>query len=169
MLPSIPPPSPGVVVAPRNCKCYYKSGQPVVVPAIQTNCYFIWLYDISASFSLLPSCFRQISVYHVSCFISVCPFIALSKARFAENLHILLLSPYWIAFVWTSFVLWFVSLNASTVAVISIFDFLLQAGSSSPNQICFWGEYAGEFTSHQDKGLIERCVCVCMCVCVCVF
>ena len=36
----------------------------------------------------------ELSVYHISCFISVCPFVALSKATFAENSHIVLSSPY---------------------------------------------------------------------------
>ena len=34
----------------------------------------------------------KLSVYHLSCFISVCPFVALSKATFAETLHIVLSS-----------------------------------------------------------------------------
>ena len=36
----------------------------------------------------------KISVYHMSCFIYVCPFVALSKAKFAENVHSVLCSPY---------------------------------------------------------------------------
>ena len=35
----------------------------------------------------------KISVYHILCFISVCPFVALSKAKFAQNVHIVLSSP----------------------------------------------------------------------------
>ena len=31
---------------------------------------------------------------HMLCFISVCPFVALSKAKFAESVHIVLSSPY---------------------------------------------------------------------------
>ena len=29
----------------------------------------------------------KLSVYHISCVISVCPFVALSNATFAEKLH----------------------------------------------------------------------------------
>ena len=36
----------------------------------------------------------ELSVYHISCFISFCPFVALSKATFAENLDIVLSRPY---------------------------------------------------------------------------
>ena len=32
----------------------------------------------------------SLSVYHISCSISVCPFVALSTAKFAENVHIVL-------------------------------------------------------------------------------
>ena len=36
----------------------------------------------------------ELSVYHILRFKSVCPFVALSKAEFAENVHIVLSSPY---------------------------------------------------------------------------
>ena len=62
----------------------------------------------------------RISVYYSSCFIYVCPFIALLKAKFAKNVHIVLSSHY-IAFIWTSCVFWFVSLNAN-----------------SNSHLCFW-------------------------------
>ena len=42
----------------------------------------------------------ELSVYHISCFISVCPVVALSKAKFAENSHCAALSsPYKKAFI----------------------------------------------------------------------
>ena len=53
--------------------------------------------DLCEGGSFSPTIFKndiEISVYHISCFISVCPFDALSKARFAENLHIVLSNPY---------------------------------------------------------------------------
>ena len=37
---------------------------------------------------------KFLSVYHISSFISVCPFVALSKAKCAENVHIVLSCPY---------------------------------------------------------------------------
>ena len=49
----------------------------------------------------------ELSVYHISCFISVCPFVGLSKATFADNLHTVLSSPHYIAFILTSCVFWF--------------------------------------------------------------
>ena len=36
----------------------------------------------------------KLSISHISCFISVGSFVALSKAKFAENVHIVLSSPY---------------------------------------------------------------------------
>ena len=44
---------------------------------------------VHGSFS--PTIFKrntEITVYHILCFISVCPFVALLKAKFAENVHI---------------------------------------------------------------------------------
>ena len=49
----------------------------------------------------------KLSVYHISCFISVCPSVALSKAKFAENVYIVLSSPYNKVFIFTSCVFWF--------------------------------------------------------------
>ena len=52
--------------------------------------------DLCEGGSILPI-FKsdiKISLYHISCFISVCPFVALSEAECAENLHIVLSSPY---------------------------------------------------------------------------
>ena len=57
---------------------------------------FCCIYDCEGG-SVSKQIFKsdiKISVYHVSCFISVCPFGALSKAKFAENVHIVLSSPY---------------------------------------------------------------------------
>ena len=34
------------------------------------------------------------TVYHILCFKSVCPFVAVSKAKFAEFFYIVLTSPY---------------------------------------------------------------------------
>ena len=39
-------------------------------------------------------CYIKLSFYHISCFVSVCPFVPLSKAKFADNLQIVLSSPY---------------------------------------------------------------------------
>ena len=36
----------------------------------------------------------ELSVFHISCFISVRPFVDLSKATFAEKSHLVLSSPY---------------------------------------------------------------------------
>ena len=36
----------------------------------------------------------KLGVDHISCFIFVCPFAAVSKATVAENVHIVLSSPY---------------------------------------------------------------------------
>ena len=46
--------------------------------------------DLCEGGSFSPTIFKsdiELSVYHISCFISVCPLVALSKAKFAENLH----------------------------------------------------------------------------------
>ena len=43
----------------------------------------------------------QLSVYSISCFISVCPFVALLKATYAENSHIVLSCRYYKAFIFT--------------------------------------------------------------------
>ena len=47
--------------------------------------------------SFSPTTFKltfEINVYLISCFIYVCPFLALSEAKLAENVHIVLSSPY---------------------------------------------------------------------------
>ena len=79
----------------------------------------------------------QLSAYTCSCFISVCPFVALLNAKFAEHLHTVLSNPYQIAFILTSCVFWFVFLNAGS-------------------HVCFWcavlqGE-DGSGTQHQQRG-----------------
>ena len=43
---------------------------------------------ISANFAMISMIFKsdiELGVYHISCFICVCPFVALSKAKFAES------------------------------------------------------------------------------------
>ena len=53
--------------------------------------------DLCEGGSFSPMIFKsdiELSVYHISCFISVCPFVALLKATCAEHLHIVLSSPY---------------------------------------------------------------------------
>ena len=49
-------------------------------------------FDLCEGGSFSPTIFKfksdmKLSVYHISCFISVCPFVAVSKAKFAKNLH----------------------------------------------------------------------------------
>ena len=46
----------------------------------------------------------EISVFHISCFISVCPFVYLSKEKFAENSHVVLSSLYYKAFIFHLFI-----------------------------------------------------------------
>ena len=41
----------------------------------------------------------KLSAYHILCFISDCPFVALSKAKFAEKLHTVLSRPHCKAFI----------------------------------------------------------------------
>ena len=51
--------------------------------------------DLCEGRSFSPTIFKtdiELSVYHISC--SVFPFVALSKATFANNLHIVFSSPY---------------------------------------------------------------------------
>ena len=53
--------------------------------------------DLCEGGSFSPTIFKseiELSVYHSSCFISVCPFVTLLTAKLAENLHILLSGPY---------------------------------------------------------------------------
>ena len=53
------------------------------------------IYAEGGSFS--PTIFNsdiELSVFPISCFMSVCPFVDLSKATFAENSHIVLFSRY---------------------------------------------------------------------------
>ena len=52
--------------------------------------------DLCEGGSFLPTIFKsdiEPSVYHILCFISVCPFVALSKAKSAENVQFVLSSP----------------------------------------------------------------------------
>ena len=52
---------------------------------------FISKLDRCEGGSFSPTIFQsdiELSVYHIWCFISVCPFVALSKAKFAANVHI---------------------------------------------------------------------------------
>ena len=41
----------------------------------------------------------ELNLYHISCFRNVFPFLALSKATFTDNSHIVLSSPYSKAFI----------------------------------------------------------------------
>ena len=87
--------------------------------------------DLCDGGSLSPTIFisdTKLSVYHISCFISVCPFVALSKAKFAKNVQIILSSPYYKAFIfkllYVSICLLYQALLISlTVCVLLIFMF----------------------------------------------
>ena len=53
--------------------------------------------DLCEGGSFSPAIFNsdiQLSVFLISCFIYVCPFVAVLKATYAENLHIVLSSRY---------------------------------------------------------------------------
>ena len=45
------------------------------------------IYKTRNVVNLFKSDIIKLNVYHISCFISVCPFVALSKAKFAENFY----------------------------------------------------------------------------------
>ena len=81
----------GVSVHEGGTRSEYSSGEG------STNEYKISKLDLFECGSFSPTIFNidiELSVYHISCFISVCPFVALSKATFAEDSHIVLTSPY---------------------------------------------------------------------------